>query len=633
MDLITHAFARRLAAACFFIALAIPVAAAPIVPPGAKPEKLFEGQVLTEGVAVGHDGLVYFSDITFSAVSRRADGSFPAGHIWRFDPATGKTVIYRSPSGQSNGLKFDAAGNMIAALQADFGPRCLARTDMATGETVVIAGLFDGRPLNSPNDITIDDRGRIYFSDPRYVGHESVDQAVEAVYRRDPDGSLHRIITDAGKPNGVCVSPDQKTLYVGSHDTRVLSFDRVLPAKELPGTGRPTARKGTMQLLAYDLAADGSARFRKVLVDYAPQDGPDGIICDTEGNLYVACRDVTRPGIRVYDPEGKEIAEIPTELPTNVGFGRGEDSNLLYVTAGKSLSRIRLNRQGHHPSKPQAAGATRQAAPTFERLVSGEVMKLAGGFTFTEGPARDKYGSICFSDIPNNRIHRWDVAVGKLTTVREQSGGANGLFFDERGNLLACEGTSRRVTSTSPDGKTTVLADSYAGKRLNSPNDLWIHPSGRIYFTDPRYGQEAGPLEQDGFHVYSISPDHGTVTRVISDLVKPNGVVGTADGTTLYVSDPDARKIHAYRIRPDGSLTDHKVFCESGSDGMTLDERGNLYLTAKSVLIYSPAGELIETIEVPEGAANVCFGGPDRQTLFITARTGLYAVPMRVKGQ
>lgn len=352
MDVNTATRAHRLAPACLALALAASAAAAPIVPPGAKPEKIFEAQTLTEGVAVGHDGFVYFSDITFSAVSRRPDGSFPAGHIWRFDPATGKTAIYRSPSGQSNGLKFDAAGNMIAALQADFGPRCLARTDMATGETVVIAGLFDGRPLNSPNDITIDDRGRIYFSDPRYVGHEPVDQAVEAVYRRDPDGSLHRIITDAGKPNGVCVSPDQKTLYVGSHDTRILSFDRVLPTKELPGAGRPASRKGTMQLLAYNLAADGSARFRKVLVDYAPEDGPDGIVCDTEGNLYVACRDVTRPGIRVYAPEGREIAEIPTELPTNVGFGRNADANLLYITAGKSLYRIRLDRRGHHPRVP-----------------------------------------------------------------------------------------------------------------------------------------------------------------------------------------------------------------------------------------------------------------------------------------
>lgn len=337
-------------------------AAGPIVPAGAKPEKLFEGQSLTEGVAVAPDGMVYFSDITFSSLNRRADGSFPAGHIWRHDPTTGKTTIFRSPSGQSNGLKFDAAGDMIAALQADFAPRCLIRTDMATGESFVIAGLFEGRPLNSPNDIAIDDRGRVYFSDPRYVGHEPVDQPVEAVYRRDPDGSLHRIITDAGKPNGVCVSPDQKTLYVVSHDTRILGFDKVLPPGVLPGSvvvegkGRPPARKGTMQLLAYDLAADGSATFRKVLVDYAPQDGPDGLVCDTEGNLYVACRDVTRPGIRVYSPEGREIAEIPTELPTNVGFGRGADANLLYITAGKSLYRIRIDRQGHQTAGRVAAG-------------------------------------------------------------------------------------------------------------------------------------------------------------------------------------------------------------------------------------------------------------------------------------
>ena len=169
-------FARWLLAACLVISIVPPAAAAPIVPPGATPEKLFEGQVLTEGVAVGHDGLVYFSDITFSAVSRRADGTFPMGHIWRFDPATGKTAIYRSPSGQSNGLKFDAAGNMIAALQADFGPRCLARTDMATGKATILAGRFNGRPFNSPNDVAIDERGRIYFSDPRYLGWEPIEQ-------------------------------------------------------------------------------------------------------------------------------------------------------------------------------------------------------------------------------------------------------------------------------------------------------------------------------------------------------------------------------------------------------------------------------------------------------------------------
>jgi gluconolactonase len=316
-----------------------------IVPAGAKLEKIFDaGVVLTEGVAVGLDGTVYFSDITFSHVSKDKKGVIEAGHIWKYDPKTGKTTIFRSPSGMSNGIKFDAEGNMIVAEGADYGGRRVIRTDMKTGKSYVIAGLFEGRPFNSPNDITIDEKGRIYFSDPRYLGHEPLDQPVQAVYRIDTDGAIHRIITDAGKPNGVCISPDQKTLYVVSNDNGTTGIGR-LP-KDAP------VHKGRMALLAYDLAADGTAKFRKVLVDYAPQDGPDGLVVDVEGNLYVAVRDETRPGIVVYSPEGKELAYIPTEIPTNVGFGRGDESQALYITAGKSLYRIRLNKVGYQlPTK------------------------------------------------------------------------------------------------------------------------------------------------------------------------------------------------------------------------------------------------------------------------------------------
>lgn len=312
-----------------------------IVPPDAKLEKLFDGGlVLTEGVAVAPDGMVYFSDITFTRASKEKTGLVEAGHIWKYDPKTGKTTIFRSPSGMSNGIKFDKDGNMIVAEGADFGGRRVIKTDMKTGKSYILAGLFEGRPFNAPNDITIDEKGRIYFSDPRYLGHEPLEQPVMAVYRIDPDGSIHRIITDAGKCNGVCVSPDQKTLYVVSNENGAWGFDR------LPKTA--PLRKGLMALLAYDLAPDGTAKFRKILVDYAPQDGPDGLVCDKEGNLYVAVRDETRPGIYVYSPAGKELAYIKTEVPTNVGFGRGADSNVLYITAGQSLYRIRLNTQGYH---------------------------------------------------------------------------------------------------------------------------------------------------------------------------------------------------------------------------------------------------------------------------------------------
>src|SRR5437016_2159115 len=316
-----------------------------IVPPSAKLEKVFDdGMVLTEGVAVAPDGMVYFSDITFSHISKEKTGLLEAGHIWKFNPKTGKATIFRSPSGMSNGIKFDADGNMIVAEGADFGGRRVTRTDMKTGKSYIIAGLFEGKPFNSPNDLTIDEQGRIYFSDPRYLGHEPIEQPVQAVYRIDRDGSVHRIITDAGKPNGVCVSPDQKTLYVVCNDNGTTGIGR-LPEKA------PVA-KGRMALLAYDLAADRTAKFRKTLVDYAPQDGPDGLVCDVEGNLYVAVRDETRPGIYVYSPAGKELAYIKTELPTNLGFGRGKESRMLYITAGKSLYRIRVSKEGYQlPAK------------------------------------------------------------------------------------------------------------------------------------------------------------------------------------------------------------------------------------------------------------------------------------------
>lgn len=310
------------------------------VPKDAKLEKIFDGgKVLTEGVAVAPDGTVYFSDITFSHVSKDDKGAIEAGHIWKHDPKTGKTTIFRSPSGMSNGIKFDADGNMIVAEGADYGGRRVIRTDMSTGKSFIIAGKFEGKPFNSPNDITIDEKGRIYFSDPRYLGDEPVEQPVQAVYRIDTDGSIHRIITDAGKPNGVCISPDQKTLYVISNDNGSFGIGR-LP-KDAP------LHKGEMALLAYDLAADGSAKFRKKMVDYSPQDGPDGMVADTEGNLWVAVRDETRPGIYVYSPEGKELAYLKTEIPTNVGFGRGADSKTLYITAGKSLYKIKVDKEGY----------------------------------------------------------------------------------------------------------------------------------------------------------------------------------------------------------------------------------------------------------------------------------------------
>ena len=259
-----------------------------------------------------------------------------------------------------------------------------------------------------------------------------------------------------------------------------------------------------------------------------------------------------------------------------------------------------------------------------------KVEKLTGGFRFTEGPAADAKGNVFFSDIPNNRIHKWSLD-GKLSTFRENSGGSNGLFFCKQGKLLACEGGGRRLVSIDPQGNVKVLADKYDGKKFNSLNDLWIDPKGGIYFTDPRYGNRAS-MEQDGEHVYYLTPDSKKIIRVVNDMVRPNGIIGTPDGRKLYITDHGGKKTFSYIIKKDGTLSNKKLFAPEGSDGMTIDNRGNVYLTTRVVAVYNKKGERIEEIKIPEGPANVTFGGKDKKTLFITARTSLYAVRMRVKG-
>ncbi len=260
-----------------------------------------------------------------------------------------------------------------------------------------------------------------------------------------------------------------------------------------------------------------------------------------------------------------------------------------------------------------------------------QVKKLAGGFAFTEGPAANAQGDVYFTDIPNNRILKWSVEAGTLSTFLENSGGANGLYFDKAGNLLVCQGGDRRIVAISPQGGITVLTDQYESKKFNSPNDLWIDPNGGVYFTDPRYGSRDG-MEQDGEHVYYLTPDHKKVIRVVSDMVRPNGVIGTPNGRRLYVADHGANRTYSYRINGDGTLSDKQLFVEQGSDGVTLDARGNVYLTDRAVTVYNRRGAKVAEIEVPEGPANVTFGGKDNQTLFITARTSLYSIPMAVRG-
>jgi gluconolactonase len=262
------------------------------------------------------------------------------------------------------------------------------------------------------------------------------------------------------------------------------------------------------------------------------------------------------------------------------------------------------------------------------------LQKLAGEFSFTEGPACDAHGNVLFTDQPNDRIMKWSVD-GKLSTFMHPSGRANGLSFDAKGNLWACADETNALWRIAPDGALTVVVKDHHGKLLNGPNDLWLRPAGGLYFTDPCYPRpywKRGPKESPEC-VYFVAPDFKTVSRVIDDLQQPNGIIGTPDGQTLYVADIRAGKTFRYAIQPDGGLKDKRLFCELGSDGLTIDDQGNLYLTGNGVSVYDPTGRKIEQIAVPEPwTANVCFGGKDRRTLFITASKGLYGLKMRVKG-
>lgn len=255
--------------------------------------------------------------------------------------------------------------------------------------------------------------------------------------------------------------------------------------------------------------------------------------------------------------------------------------------------------------------------------------KLAGDFVFTEGPTCDAAGNMFFTDQPNNRILKWSVD-GKLSTFLEPAGRANGMHFDAQGNLLACADEKTELWSITPDGKHTVLAKTFEDKPLNGPNDVFPLPKGGLFFTDPFYKRpwwDYSTAPQGVKQVYYLSADGKQLKRVTTDLVEPNGIIGTPDGKTLFVADLGSKKTWAYAIQADGSLANKRLFCELGSDGMTVDKAGNLYLTGKGVTVFDASGKQVAHIDVPEAwTGNVCFGGKDHRTLFITASKGLYSI-------
>ena len=261
--------------------------------------------------------------------------------------------------------------------------------------------------------------------------------------------------------------------------------------------------------------------------------------------------------------------------------------------------------------------------------------KLADGFLFTEGPTADDEGNIYFTDQPNDRIIIWKLTTG-IETFLQPSGRSNGLAFDQKGNLWSCADEKNEIWKI--DGKKNIskIPSAYRNKLLNGPNDLWIDADGGIYFTDPFYKRpwwthSSMPQEIQG--VYYLSPDGKKIKRIIDDLQQPNGIVGSGDRKFLFVADIGGNKTYRYEIVANGSLKNKTLFCELGSDGMTIDTEGNIYLTGKGVTIFDKDGKKLGNIPVPEPwTANVCFGDKDLKSLFITASKGFYRIKLKVKG-
>jgi len=267
-------------------------------------------------------------------------------------------------------------------------------------------------------------------------------------------------------------------------------------------------------------------------------------------------------------------------------------------------------------------------------LSNGEVKQIGSGYEFTEGPAVAPDGRVYFTDQPTDRIYVWDEKAG-ISLWLEGTGRSNGMFFNTKGQLVTCADEKNQLAYFDENKMLVVLHEGYNGKYLNAPNDLWIAPNEGIYISDPYYHRSWWPEGhteiQDTRGVYYLAPD-GEFTRVIGDFETPNGLIGTPDGKTLYVADIQANKTWKYDIKPDGSLTNKTFFAPKGSDGMTIDNQGNVYLTSGKVWIYSSDGKLVDEIEFPENPANVCFGGKKRDVLFVTARKGIYTLKMNVKG-
>ena len=266
-----------------------------------------------------------------------------------------------------------------------------------------------------------------------------------------------------------------------------------------------------------------------------------------------------------------------------------------------------------------------------------ELILVSNAYEFTEGPAVDKAGNVYFTDQPNDRILKWNAENNTVSEYMKPSGRSNGLYFDNQGNLLSAADENNQLWKIDSDKNVTVLIENFEANKLNGPNDLWVDNKGGVYFTDPYYQRSwwshNTPQQKDN-RVYYLAPNTEKLRIVAADSFnQPNGIIGTPDGKTLYIADQAEEKTFIYNIEADGSLSNKKLFVAKSSDGMTLDNRGNVYLTGDGVTVFNSNGVQIHHIDIPQDwTANVTFGGKNENILFITALGSIYTLKMAVKG-
>ncbi len=274
--------------------------------------------------------------------------------------------------------------------------------------------------------------------------------------------------------------------------------------------------------------------------------------------------------------------------------------------------------------------ATLAAAQDFSQI---KIERVGAGYRFTEGPVWSHEGFLLFSDIPNNRLHKLVPGKG-IELAREGTGGANGNAIDDKGRIVSCEGGNRRVTRRNAKGEVEVLAERFEGKRLNAPNDVVIRKDGNIYFTDPAFGKQDDTKELPFYGVYRIT-SKGELSVIARSDKRPNGIALSPNGRLLYVAGSDERVIRVYDLDRGGAAANERVLItgiDGVPDGIETDEKGNIYVACRGVAVYTPAGQFVHLIEMPERPSNLTFGDGDLQGLYITARGLLLRIRLDVKG-